>query len=1180
MGYPAESGGSTDVVQTADKYDFLMVFRDPEEMSKTTDDATGEQSIFSPLTDLVSGALATFNEAEINDDEQMSCRRARTLWRLSTPGPDTVKDKAEVYFNNAWKAKFHNPLDEVSGAAMNKESVPFFAVRTLFREMICDTLSQSSGLQLKLSRSNGNDNGLIMCRVRAPVAVLEQEADRIDHRLQFRDEVDPGAKFWFQGKHNEEIRNEASDIDRADAEKRLRELYDNQKISANDMAIFDDEPRENIALWSRRVHTLERIADMVPCSNSFPPYAPFSLDPKRRHLFRQHQSVRGKILFTSKDRLALTASIIQQTLSTSTLMKHGLLIDVLPLHDANLGEVLSNEVLTKRWVYPWKDSRRKIGAPTVSSSYMSKGKSVPLLLYLFSQPLNDVRDYFGEKVAFYFAFIGFFTFHLVLPAILGLGVQIYLIITGYTWCEDEIDWFWVAAAAALVMWCTVVAEMWKGESAIAATTWGTDDSGSVREPIRSEFVAQTIGGPGAEEWTICGMRSPFGFMEGLYYEVSSAMGYQSPKTTEDYRRNVVTNRFEPYYPGWLRSFWVSVSLFIVLVCIGAIVAGVQAFMMLENYLQTSVGLGIWAEYIVSIIIALIIPAVCSLMNKLSVNLNDNENHKTQDEYDGHLVVKVFILNVVTYFAPLCYLAFIKESTYGCANDCCMDETSIQFCSILFVTLALKLAGPLARVLKIESRIIRCTAWTSKKFFRCLVFTINCFAGCSRGYFGYLPSDYFVAVDPNAGMAKVGDNAQPWEQEYDREPYEGVFDDMVETLLLLCLVTSFFSIFPSAPLFLVITNLLEIRMDAHKMMTKVRRPLPESASGMGLWVDLMDLVSIIAALSNSAIVVFTTNSFASYSVVNRYLVWLVTVTVMLIIRSFLVWYIPAEPFGLSDVRKRHKFLRLKHVFGFMEDDDDDDGSDALRVRGVVDLESMDLSKMVGGAENAEVVEQIRNYQTQLRLVNNELEEQKEALQEAMQYEIMNNKTGIGETLDGLPLGCLYVTLEKIENFTPEPLPFAGNIQMVISLRSNDASGDRTAPGPPPVTSKRGRPTRTKGEIDFEELFTMAPIKSHKADVFFDIMDSSTDPKRRGTAFLPLSKLEDQMVHQKAIFISQRDPDNATRFNPSEAMLKVKVQFKYSKIKPIKERIAALTKSQASIEKEITMARLGKERSDVA
>ncbi len=81
---------------------------------------------------------------------------------------------------------------------MDRESVPFFAVRTLFREMICDTLSSESGLQLKLSRAQGSDPGLIMCRVRAPMAVLEQEADRLGYPLQFRDEVDPGPGFWFR----------------------------------------------------------------------------------------------------------------------------------------------------------------------------------------------------------------------------------------------------------------------------------------------------------------------------------------------------------------------------------------------------------------------------------------------------------------------------------------------------------------------------------------------------------------------------------------------------------------------------------------------------------------------------------------------------------------------------------------------------------------------------------------------------------------------------------------------------------------------------------------------------------------------------------------------------------------------------------------------------------------------
>ena len=100
-----------------------------------------------------------------------------------------MKDAADVYFNKAWRLKFHKPWDDVSGPAMDKESVPFFAARTLFREMICDVLSSNAGLQLKLSRGVGANSDLIMCRVRSPVAVLEAEADRIDYKLQFRDEV-------------------------------------------------------------------------------------------------------------------------------------------------------------------------------------------------------------------------------------------------------------------------------------------------------------------------------------------------------------------------------------------------------------------------------------------------------------------------------------------------------------------------------------------------------------------------------------------------------------------------------------------------------------------------------------------------------------------------------------------------------------------------------------------------------------------------------------------------------------------------------------------------------------------------------------------------------------------------------------------------------------------------------
>ena len=57
-----------------------------------------------------------------------------------------------------------------------------------------------------------------------------------------------------------------------------------EKISPNDLAVFDDEVAPN--QWSRRAHTLERIADRVPVTNRFPAYAEYTDDDRHRHLFQ------------------------------------------------------------------------------------------------------------------------------------------------------------------------------------------------------------------------------------------------------------------------------------------------------------------------------------------------------------------------------------------------------------------------------------------------------------------------------------------------------------------------------------------------------------------------------------------------------------------------------------------------------------------------------------------------------------------------------------------------------------------------------------------------------------------------------------------------------------------------------------------------------------------------------
>ena len=45
------------------------------------------------------------------------------------------------------------------------------------------------------------------------------------------------------------------------------------------------------------------------------------------------------------------------------------------------------------------------------------------------QPIHEIRNYLGEKVAFYFAFVGFYTCWLVPFSILGLLVTIYGLLT-------------------------------------------------------------------------------------------------------------------------------------------------------------------------------------------------------------------------------------------------------------------------------------------------------------------------------------------------------------------------------------------------------------------------------------------------------------------------------------------------------------------------------------------------------------------------------------------------------------------------------------------------------------------------------------------------------------------------------------------------------------------------------
>ena len=63
------------------------------------------------------------------------------------------------------------------------------------------------------------------------------------------------------------------------------------------------------------------------------------------------------------------------------------------------------------------------------------------------------------------------------------------------------------------------------------------------------------------------------------------------------------------------------------------------------------------------------------------------------------------------------------------------------------------------------------------------------------------------------------------------------------------ITIFVAAFPLAPLFALLNNWMEIRLDAHKFVCETRRPVAEKAQNIGVWFTILDALAQLAVISN-------------------------------------------------------------------------------------------------------------------------------------------------------------------------------------------------------------------------------------------------------------------------------------------------------------------------------------------
>lgn len=147
-----------------------------------------------------------------------------------------------------------------------------------------------------------------------------------------------------------------------------------------------------------------------------PPSAPF--DTGAEHEFAELKNI---------DRIRLMNHVIKEHIVVNNLIKHEIVLDFYPLHEENHIEIFKKDLL---------------GAPSPFLSYN----------------IDHIRDYFGERMMFYFLWMKFFTDSLLIPAIGGcvLYAMSWLIPHShlYEWCE-------VIYAFCLAFWGSWFAIAWR-----------------------------------------------------------------------------------------------------------------------------------------------------------------------------------------------------------------------------------------------------------------------------------------------------------------------------------------------------------------------------------------------------------------------------------------------------------------------------------------------------------------------------------------------------------------------------------------------------------------------------------------------------------------------------------------------------------------------------------------------
>nr|XP_004553295.2 anoctamin-1 [Maylandia zebra] len=571
-------------------------------------------------------------------------------------------------------------------------------------------------------------------------------------------------------------------------------------------------------------------------------------------------------LFDNATRSRIVAEIISrttcrhscQTTGINSLLARGVYVAAFPLHDGSF---------TRRGGKDQRNDRQLLHEEWANYGVMHK-----------YQPVDLIRKYFGEQIGLYFAWLGVYTQLLIPPSVLGIIVFLYGILTVDTnvpsqetcndslnitmcpLCDGVCDYWRLSSVCSLArasylfdngatvlfaifmsLWAAWFLEHWKRRQMYLKHTWDLtsleDEEERVQEELRPEYEEALqekkakMKAQSAKKMTQSG--------DGRDGETDQMLAYQQEPESLD---------IEDHMPGYLIN--ISTLLLLIFITFSAVFGvAVYRICMLSVWsmnpdpeAKASVRMTVTTTGIIlNMLVVLVLEEV---YGAIAVWLTELELPKTTEEFEERLIFKSFFLKSMNAFAPIFYVAFFKGRFAGRPGDYVyvfgdyrMEECAPPGCLIeLCIQLSMIMLGKQL----IQNNVFEILVPKLKKMYR----TIQEQKGKNRG-----------AEDEDSETEEKRPKQQ-FDKDFTLEPFEGVSPEYMEMIIQYGFVTLFVASFPLAPAFALLNNVIEIRLDAAKFVTEIRRPDAVRCKDIGIWYNILCGISKFSVITNAFVISFT------------------------------------------------------------------------------------------------------------------------------------------------------------------------------------------------------------------------------------------------------------------------------------------------------------------------------------